>query len=391
MNEKIIIFLGGQFQTPIKGVEQYLPEYLSKYTTVYCFEYPRFKKLFELILKKSPLFSKHSSHLIIYHSFGILPCWRQIGFINELNHKINYELFSHFIRKKKDKQIKLISFTPEASFVIERKNLSNIIYYVIDDYLSLPFWSNRFQRKHFLNLEKKMIYLSNSIITVSTWLLNKYQNLHKNVLYYPTPAHLEEYQKKIKKLDEVNPLLKKIRKPIAGFMGSIYDWKIDFMLLLKVMRRLPNISFVFIGKIEITDRSIRKELFSFSNFYYLGYVRESDLPSYVSYFDVGIIPYKINRFGKAAFPVKINEFLSLGKPVITTGIPTIKPLQEKGLIYWAKNTKEFIRLLKRALHEKKSFHLQKARMKYGLSNSWEKRMKQLIHIIFPAFCYGKKR
>lgn len=381
--DKYIILLGGSFHNDIRRTEQFLPHYLSKYGKVICFEYPQFLKLFLIIVGKLKLIEKVTPNLCIYHSFGLLPFGRTFTLINKLNHKINFFLFK-FLYNNKRKKYNLISFTPEAYFFAQHfRSISQINYFIIDNYISLPFWDNPLQKKQFKYLEKRMLKITDKVIVVSPNLYSYYERIHNSVIYFRLPAELSPYLKYSVKTKGAKQLdLLNIKKPIAGFLGALYDWRIDIGFLNRVIRTYPDVSFVFLGTLRIKNQKHKKDaLFKQKNFYYLGNKPQEDLPPFLSAFDVCLIPYKTDKYGKSAFPVKIIEYLAMGKPVVTTALPAFKYLRDKDLIYWAKTEEEFIHLLKCALSEKKTPKLVKRRVEEARKNSWEERIKEFITII----------
>lgn len=94
-----------------------------------------------------------------------------------------------------------------------------------------------------------------------------------------------------------------------------------------------------------------------------------------------IIPYVTNDYGQYAYPVKVMEYLSLGKPVVTTAVPSIKYLADKGLIYWSKNDNDFIRNLKSALKEKNQQNLIRKRIVEAKKNDWNIRIKEFVKLV----------
>jgi len=95
-----------------------------------------------------------------------------------------------------------------------------------------------------------------------------------------------------------------------------------------------------------------------------------------------MIPYKMNIWGHAAYPVKVNQYLAAGKPVVTTALESLRYLHDRNLIYWSKDTKQFVQNITRAVSDgMKNKKLVKARIKEGLSNDWSVRIKDFTKIL----------
>lgn len=374
-NKNILFVPGCSYQSPIKQIDQYLPEYLSKTHKVILFEFPQFAKIFSLLTGKFPLYEKTNSNFFVFHSFGILPFGRSVSFINAINHKINFYLLKKFALNNLN-NYKVITFTPEA--VLLPLNSQKLIYHVLDEYSSLDWWYSKRPRNQLINLEKKLLKQTAKIVTVSPFLAAKYKKTNLPIIIFPTPANLNLYFSP-KSNQRQNPKdMRIISKPIAGFIGSsTIKNKIDWKLVNFLALCFPNINFVFIG-LFLQNKS---DFPNFHNVFNLGYKNREDLPNYVQNFDVCIIPYSLNEYGQGAYPVKIMEYLSLGKPVISSNLPSLNFLQKDiNLIYTAINHHQFSKKLKIALKESNKSLIQK-RIRIAKANSWENKIKEYQKIL----------
>ncbi|MBI2616834.1 glycosyltransferase [Candidatus Gottesmanbacteria bacterium] len=379
-----VILLGGPFLNDLDRIEQTLPKYLSRYRKVHCFEYPRFKNLVLVFLRKIKLSERVNTNLTIFHSIGLLPFGRNIPLINKLNHVFNYIIFTS-ITSLSNRAYNIISFTPEISYLFNQLNTINsthrVIYYVLDNYMSLPYWSNNLQRNQLKSLERKTLLNSSLVITASIPLYRLFKKKHTRVILYTTPAELSPF---IKNSSKNTILISRktsyIPEPRIGFIGSLYDWRINFQLLLKLLKHFHNISFVFLGTFHIQNEEIIKKLNKMKNFYFLGKKKYSTIPNYIESFKACIIPYSLGKYGKYAYPVKVNEYLCKGKPIVSTALPALKSLSKKKLLYWSKNNKEFIRNTQIALNEKAKY-LARMRKKEAIKNSWQNRISEFLNIL----------
>lgn len=373
-----LIFLSGQFDSKLPTVQDLVTS-ISKYKQVICFEYPQFSNLIDIITLRKKLIYHVSNNLIVYHSVGVFPYGRSISIINFINHYLNYLILSFFI-KLNFTNLKIITITPEVYYLsrFEEIRHSDITYFVEEDYTSLPFWGNRSQKKQFKELEKKFLPHCKRVITNSQPIFNKYTRLHKKVLLFLQPSNISEYLKDKSDID-IEPFdLRSIPRPIAGFIGSFYDWKIDMDLYYKLLNKYPKISFVVIGLTNISTE-LRKKLENKKNFYYLGYRSRRKLPLYLKQFNICLIPYSVQK-AYYAFPTKIFEYLVFGKPVVTTALQSIKFLKQKQLIYWSENNQQFIYNVKKALNEKKDNKLITQRRIESLKNCWGNKIFEFMHL-----------
>lgn len=381
MPKKIIylVLLGGKFDNKLPTVQDLVIS-LSEYKSVICFEYPQFKNFINVILGKEKFFYNFSRDLLIYHSIGFLPLGRTVPFFNQINHIINY-LVLYILKRLYNFNLKIITITPEVYYLfVFRKIISSNLYYFIEEkYISLPYWDNYLQKRQFMNLEKKLIPFCKKIIANSRPIYNVYSELHKQVVIFSQPSNISEYLNLKNYLNKRPFDLSSIRKPIAGFIGSFYDWKVDIRLFYEIVKKYSKISFVVIGLTNITKKW--EEKFNvLNNYYFLGHRDRRKLPYYVSHFDICLIPYSLKK-AYYAFPTKIYEYLALGKPVVTTSLPAIEYLRGKHLIYLSKNKKEFFKNINKALKERPSKKLIKQRKHLARINSWEHRINDFISII----------
>jgi glycosyltransferase involved in cell wall biosynthesis len=112
--------------------------------------------------------------------------------------------------------------------------------------------------------------------------------------------------------------------PIVGYAGSL-GARIDIPLVTEVARRLPGISFVFIG--QALDRSTGRALAAIPNVHILGDRHYSKLPHYLRSFDVAWIPHTVGNGESGGDPIKMYEYWAAGLEVVSTPID--------GLDQWA--------------------------------------------------------
>ncbi len=115
----------------------------------------------------------------------------------------------------------------------------------------------------------------------------------------------------------IPPEMCELHPPIVGFFGGIDDHTFDMKLMADVVERLPDITFVFIGRSSI-DCSLLTE---HSNVVMIGQRPYEQIPHYGKCLDVCIMPWRQNRWIESCNPIKLKEYLSLGKPIVSTPFP----------------------------------------------------------------------
>lgn len=375
---KYYIFFDGIYNWPIKSGKHYLAQILSRYNQVTCFDRPNFVNLIHLTLQSINFREKISNRLHVIHSFSFIPKSQKYLTIDKISYYLNYKIFRSKVRNNSDMTV--ISYTPELYLIEKQFQNINIFYYVVDDYLSYPLWSNKNSKKNFLLLEKKFIKVCEGIIVSSITLFEKYNKLHPHVFYFPNPSPIKAFLKSYNQNNPIPSDIENLKKPIIGFIGGIENYRINLDLIKTTADSFPEYSFVLIGPVNIVNKE-KIKLPECTNIYYLGVKPHEILINYLHCFDVAIIPYKLNDYGNACFPMKIFEYLAIGKPVVTTALPAIKYLSRHNLIYWSENNQKFIENIRVALNEINKKKIIEARIQEANKNDWHSRINQLINFI----------
>jgi glycosyltransferase involved in cell wall biosynthesis len=166
-----------------------------------------------------------------------------------------------------------------------------------------------------------------------------------------------------------------IKGPIVGFFGGIDDHTSDIIFLEKVVTLLPEMSFVFVGKVSSDCPGLK----SHSNVLMLGQKPYPDIPSYGRRFDATIMPWRQNRWIEACNPIKLKEYLALGKPVISTPFPQLR--EYKDVVYEAGTPEEFSAKIRKAITEDCP-RLITARKERVRNQTWDSKAQLVLDELF---------
>jgi glycosyltransferase involved in cell wall biosynthesis len=159
-----------------------------------------------------------------------------------------------------------------------------------------------------------------------------------------------------------------IAGPRLGFFGVI-DERMDIDLLAQVAELRPQWQFVMIGPVVKVDPATLPRR---DNIHWLGSKAYSDLPRYLSGWDVGFMNFALNESTRFISPTKTPEFLAAGVPVVSTPITdVVRPYGEKGLVEIAKTPLEVVRKAEALLERPKERWLQQVD-KHLSAGSWDK-------------------
>ena len=133
--------------------------------------------------------------------------------------------------------------------------------------------------------------------------------------------------------------------PVAGYVGTLSDRRIDYDLLTHTAKKLPQISFLLVGKDDGTQSTIERldQVRKLPNVKIVEDLNYPDMPATIRSFDVCLIPYHTNAANLGTCPTKFVEYCAIGKPIVSTQLPGIAKFPE--LVELAGSTDQFVRLI----------------------------------------------
>ena len=243
---------------------------------------------------------------------------------------------------------------------LEKKYGYGIVFDCLDDFTGFSNVTKERKKE-----EKILIKESDMVIATSAYLLKKVLKESSKSLFLPNAGEYQHFSK------NTENLLKDYKKPIIGYFGAIADW-FDSDLIEHIVASRPNYTFVLIGHTFGSD--IRK-LQEFQNVHFLGERPYSELPKYLTGFDVCLIPFKNLSLIEATHPVKIYEYFAAGKPVVATKLTEL--LSMSNLCYLAGNKKDFLDKIDIAVKEQDQ-SLKNKRIEFAKNNTWQHRF-EILH------------
>jgi glycosyltransferase involved in cell wall biosynthesis len=310
-----------------------------------------FQKAINVFYSESKKFLSAESKPILIFPF-VIP-FHDLKIIRKINRFFILKEIKEVLLRHKSQNLILLTSSPVSDFLISELNESVSIYYCVDDYTSMH---GAF--KILAKLENKLIAKADAVFSVSEYLY-KSRISRKNNFLVPQGVDSTHFQKTSVLSNEVINL----KKPVIGFFGLVSEW-IDLELIHKCILNYPDYTFVIIGK-SVVDLSIFNGC---KNFIFLGPKEYSDLPTFASVFDVGLIPFKINQVTLAANPLKLMEYFSLGLPVVSTNLPEVNNFSD--LAFVANSHDEFIKFIKNAIEDYSEERV-KLRLNKAKDFSWE--------------------
>ncbi|MFN3869340.1 MAG: glycosyltransferase [Hyphomicrobiaceae bacterium] len=132
----------------------------------------------------------------------------------------------------------------------------------------------------------------------------------RRVHLMPNGADIEHFARPASEPADLAP----IPRPRVVYVGALAPW-VHFDLMDQVARRMPQVSFVWIGPGR-PELIVRRH-----NVYVLGSRPYAELPGYLQHCDAGVIPFDRDRHPRlvdSVHPLKLYDYLAAGLPVVAT-------------------------------------------------------------------------
>lgn len=226
--------------------------------------------------------------------------------------------------------------------------------------------------------ERLLLHESDLVFTTSHYLYDHARQKNSHTLLVPNGTDFSFFHQACEPMDVEE--IQDLPRPIIGYYGAIADW-FDTDLVGELAADHPDWTFLLIGSTDLADLD---PLAGLSNVHLLGEKPYSELPGFLSNFDVCIIPFKKVPLTQATNPVKLYEYLSAGKPVVATRLAEISHYQDH--VRLAETKEEWSNAITETLAEEKSPEVLSMRFEFAQENTWEKRAKDVereINRLFP--------
>ncbi|MGO9121991.1 MAG: glycosyltransferase [Desulfomonilaceae bacterium] len=237
--------------------------------------------------------------------------WKSIRTINQgwIGH-----LLRRFVKQHGFPRPIIWTYHPFVLESLTGLDYSRLVYHSVDDLSAIP----GIDRDNFIAEERRLLNHANIVFTTSETLRQKYLSINSNTYYMPNVTDLEHFGR-ARKPGFLPEDLAAVPEPRIGFVGVLSDFKVDFALVLDVVRRRRDWHWVFIGEErEGQMNPLKNELTRQANTHFLGYKPYSTLPEYLRGISVGTLPLMINDYTRSMFPMKYYEYVASGIPVVAT-------------------------------------------------------------------------
>ncbi len=181
---------------------------------------------------------------------------------------------------------------------------------------------------------------------------------------------------------EIAAEMKAVKRPIVGYFGSLDGHTVDYGLIDRLTDLLPDMSFVFIGKVYGDDPAFACK----RNVRMLGQKDYEQIPHYGRLFDVAIMPWNQTLWIQRCNPIKLKEYLALGKPVVSTPFNELQSYHD--VVYTALTAEDFAQRIREALAEDCPEKIA-ARRKKVAKCTWDNRAQTVLAQLFGHETQGQ--
>jgi len=256
--------------------------------------------------------------------------------------------------------------TPTVMNLVDRLQRKLLVYDCADAQIHNP----RGTVAGLIASEQRLLAQADLVFTSSAYLHKRAVAYNSNVHLVPAGVNLDRFPELPDDIGRVSAELAAISTPRICYFGQIDD-RLDQDLIGRVARSMPDGSLVLLGVIR-TDISA---LLQMSNVHWLGSKPHLALASYLAGMDVFIMPYQLNDYTRAIYPAKLHECLAIGKPLVTTDLPEVRPFRH--VVRIARDADEFLQRVFEALAEDDQA-IRAQRRLVAEANSWQARYGIII-------------
>jgi glycosyltransferase involved in cell wall biosynthesis len=184
------------------------------------------------------------------------------------------------------------------------------VYDVTDDWLHAPFLPSEIQRLR--RLDKLALENADEVVICSQALASS-RGAQREITHIPNAVDVEHFRRPRARPVDLPA------SPVAIYVGSLHDARVDVDLVVEVARALPYATLVLVGPNSLSRES-QATLERLLNVLMLGPRAYEDVPAYLQHADVVIVPHRVSAFTDSLDPIKLYECLAINTPTVATPI-----------------------------------------------------------------------
>jgi glycosyltransferase involved in cell wall biosynthesis len=193
------------------------------------------------------------------------------------------------------------------------------LYDVTDDWLHAPFATRELKRLR--DLDEFAVRHADEVVVCSQALAVS-RGARRSVSLIPNAVDVEHFRRPRARPEDLPA------RPVAVYLGSLHDFRIDAELVAEVARDLPHLSLALIGPNALSADS-QAALEGLPNVFLLGPRPYEDVPAYLQHADIVIVPHRVSPFTESLDPIKVYECLAIDTPTVATPVAGFREHDEE--------------------------------------------------------------
>jgi glycosyltransferase involved in cell wall biosynthesis len=246
------------------------------------------------------------------------------------------------------------------------------VYYCVDDLASSSRGARRIRHS-----EDVLLRTADLVFVTSEKLRARAAEFRRDVHVFPFGVNAGDFDRVRESPAEPPTDIRDLPRPIVGYVGGL-NQKSDQILLAEVARRLPDLQFAIIGRVDAKA----PQLSACPNVHMLGHRPHADIPRYLKTFSAGLIPYRVSEYTSHVYPAKLNEYLAMGLPVVATPLSEICRFNQRhgDIVTVAADAVSFALAVRLALTDTSPERVSR-RIAVARANRWEPRIGAMAELI----------
>jgi UDP-galactopyranose mutase len=193
--------------------------------------------------------------------------------------------------------------------------------------------------------ERRLLERADIVFTGGYSLYEAKRRQHANVHAFPSSVDVPHFRRARERLPDP-PDQAAIPHPRIGHY-AVLDERLDIDLVAAIADARPDWQLILLGPVvKIDPASLPRR----PNIHYLGGKSYSELPAYLSGWDVAFMPFALNESTRFISPTKTPEYLAAGRPVVSTPVrDVVRTYGEGGLVRIAATAPEMVAAIEACL------------------------------------------
>ncbi|NOX75842.1 MAG: glycosyltransferase family 1 protein [Gammaproteobacteria bacterium] len=265
-------------------------------------------------------------------------------------------------------------FHPQFYPYVKKIRPDFVVYHAYDMFSLTPEWNRELDEQ-----QRELLAMADLVVASSDVIAEELATISgKTIETLPNGADFDAfYRASTGSLTEPDDLAG-IAHPRIGYVGNI-NLKVDFPLVASMAKTHQQWNFVFVGGVGKLDAPTQKgfdDCTALKNVHFLGAKNFREIPRYASNMDVNLMCYRVEPgvWARGGYPLKLHEYLAVGKPIVSSDIPSVTPFESNVAI--ARTAGQWPELIAAALLGKGAGSTEERRA-VAKKNSWDARVKRL--------------